>query len=216
MSLTAAVPRGGGDRVHRPGRLQGLDPRGIVADQTAEPQAGYREELGEGPRDPEPSVDHIRDADLWDEVGEGLIDDENGSGLHHAVRHLEHCAAVEQVARRVVRVAEEHHRDAFEVSEWGGVRLEILLAPPGHPADWLLARGRCRRRVLREGGLEHERLSARSCRPGRKEQRLRAAVGRHYHLGADAEVGGEGPAQPGIFQVGVAGGVLVEGPPGGF
>ena len=77
-------------------KAAGLDAPGIVADQTAEPQAGYREELGEGPRDPEPSVDHICDADLWDEVGEGLIDNENGAGLIYAGRNLEYIAAVEQ------------------------------------------------------------------------------------------------------------------------
>ena len=63
--LDGGDPRGGGDGVHRPGRLQRLDAPGVIADQTAEPQAGYREELGEGPRDPEPSVDHICDADPW-------------------------------------------------------------------------------------------------------------------------------------------------------
>ena len=73
-----------------------------------------------------------------------------------------------------------------------------------------------RRRVLREGGLEHERPSARSCRPGREEQRLRAAVGRHYHLGTDAEIAGQGLAQPRIFQIGVVARIVVEGSPGGL
>src|SRR5215211_4308831 len=109
-------PRGGGDGVHGPRRLERLDALGIVTDETAEPQTGYREELGERSCDPQFLVDHRCDADLRHEVGEGLIDDENGAGLLYARRRLEDFPLVESFTRGVVRVTEEHDGNPFEVS----------------------------------------------------------------------------------------------------